>query len=848
MTALTGAIFAGSTNVTFTTSSGAPEPTPWGAAFGSAVGSNCTISNNLTNPYFYGGALNNYNTIGFDQVPDGSYVGYSQTLSSPLSYPLMVQEKIVVYNGASVSFSPITLSTASGDPFAGSNVQSTLAVTINSKNLNFPANPIYVVAQFKTISNTLPTNISPQITIPSTLISVQKNATFVVRLEMFSATNGLVSVLDSNSTNVITSQCITASGLPTTGFSYFGASTYSSGGNFRNFSGAISNISYSTSTVTAPVAVPTVTPATQTLCSNGAIQPFVAKSATASATYTWSDGTAGTSLSPAIAALNGTTIYTVTANACGAPSSTATASLTVNPAPTPIVLGSTFSICTGGSVLIQAVGSALNSNAWSPTTGLSSTSKGEVAAPTTSTTYTLTTTTTKTGCKSSTTVSVAVNPYPSPVAGTSTTVCSGKQVSLGSAGVAADSYSWSPSTGLSNVTISNPVLTSTATTTYTVTETTSAGCSKTSSVTITTNPTPAVPTISGVSSVCVGSIVELTASATGGTWSIADATKASITSSSAGNNVFVTGVAQTGATADAITYTESNSYGCSSSATLAMTVNDVIAPFVIDGPSLVCPGTTPSYTVAINNVPVTTNVAGVNYTWNIQNDGQIATYFPVNGSFQTQLSIPQSNSTNNFVLRCVGSNQCGNSTMATLPITINSGSNVPPVPAITCTGGTGCPNLTLTNAGSNSISWSSGETTTTINRTPATYYEVIYTNTSSGCTNYAWYSPEVVCTYQDVLYTKDEALKNTPVIPGRLPDDFKLNVYPNPSQGNIQFESNGYVGLGIIYDAMGNQIQTIQLTENSSHQEISLTGKVPGIYFLKLAGGAKQYSATFVVQ
>ena len=47
---------------------------------------------------------------------------------------------------------------------------------------------------------------------------------------------------------------------------------------------------------------------------------------------------------------------------------------------------------------------------------------------------------------------------------------------------------------------------------------------------------------------------------------------------------------------------------------------------------------------------------------------------------------------------------------------------------------------------------------------------------------------------------------------------------------------------------MGNQVQTIQLGENSSHQEISMEGKAPGIYFLKMVGGEKQYSATFIVQ
>ena len=124
-----------------------------------------------------------------------------------------------------------------------------------------------------------------------------------------------------------------------------------------------------------------------------------------------------------------------------------------------------------------------------------------------------------------------------------------------------------------------------------------------------------------------------------------------------------------------------------------------------------------------------------------------------------------------------------------------------------------------------------------------------YTNPTSGCTNYSYYSPEVVCTYKDAVYNPGTNVNSTYHVPtGLLPEDFNLSVYPNPSQGKIQFESNGYIGMGVIYDSMGNQVQTIPLGENSSHQEISLEGKAPGIYFLKMVGGAKHYSATFIIQ
>jgi len=75
------------------------------------------------------------------------------------------------------------------------------------------------------------------------------------------------------------------------------------------------------------------------------------------------------------------------------------------------------------------------------------------------------------------------------------------------------SYLWSPSTGLNSTTILNPISSVTTTTTYTITATNAAGCSSSASTTLTVNPTPAVPTVSGPSTVCGMATVTLTSSA-----------------------------------------------------------------------------------------------------------------------------------------------------------------------------------------------------------------------------------------------------------------------------------------------------------------------------------------------
>jgi len=81
---------------------------------------------------------------------------------------------------------------------------------------------------------------------------------------------------------------------------------------------------------------------------------------------------------------------------------------------------------------------------------------------------------------------------------TCTSNASGKQI--GVASEAGFTYSWSPATGLSNASISNPTANPSGTTTYTVTKTnTSSGCSNTDDVVVTVNTNaPDAPTFCAV--------------------------------------------------------------------------------------------------------------------------------------------------------------------------------------------------------------------------------------------------------------------------------------------------------------------------------------------------------------
>ncbi|MFN0200796.1 MAG: choice-of-anchor J domain-containing protein, partial [Bacteroidia bacterium] len=100
------------------------------------------------------------------------------------------------------------------------------------------------------------------------------------------------------------------------------------------------------------------------------------------------------------------------------------------------------------------------------------------------------------------TFSISFRSLPNAQAGTDKNICTGNSVTLGAANNASYSYSWFPTTGLSNPTISNPVATPANTnTTYTVTVSQTvpnAGglvCTKTDAVDVTLLPLPTAPTV-----------------------------------------------------------------------------------------------------------------------------------------------------------------------------------------------------------------------------------------------------------------------------------------------------------------------------------------------------------------
>jgi len=143
-------------------------------------------------------------------------------------------------------------------------------------------------------------------------------------------------------------------------------------------------------------------------------------------------------------------------------------------------------ICTNSSVRLNASGAV--SYAWSPTTGLSNPNiSNPIANPATTTTYTVVGTDAN-GCTNIDQMTVNVMESAGISAGNDVTICEGNIVQLNAVG--GSNYTWSPSTGLNNPNIANPVAIPTQTTTYVVTGASTNGCPAVDTVVINVSPKP----------------------------------------------------------------------------------------------------------------------------------------------------------------------------------------------------------------------------------------------------------------------------------------------------------------------------------------------------------------------
>jgi hypothetical protein len=288
------------------------------------------------------------------------------------------------------------------------------------------------------------------------------------------------------------------------------------------------------------------------------------------------------------------------------------------------------------------------------------------------------------------------------VVSNSVPICSGSSTAqltaISTGGAQPYTYNWSPSTGLSQSTISNPIANPSVTTTYGLTATDANGCTSTGSVTvivntvsITTNPNQPI---------CQGESQTLTAMG-GGTY---------LWSNSAVTSSIV--VSPTTTTVYSVTVTGTNS--CTATGQVTVSVNPP--------PAVTINGYTPprSYILCTGNSITLTGGGASNYIWSNGSAGSSITVSPTTSTFYTVTGTTRNGCSNTAVVQV--------SIMSLPSVTVSASAN--PI----CSGET----TTLTASGATTYSWNNGSITNaiTVSPTTTTTYSVTGSNLF-GCDNTA---------------------------------------------------------------------------------------------------------------
>ncbi|MCF8255950.1 MAG: PKD domain-containing protein [Flavobacteriales bacterium] len=456
-------------------------------------------------------------------------------------------------------------------------------------------------------------------------------------------------------------------------------------------------VSSVTTTSVVVNALPVIDAGTDVAVCEGGSTPLSASGAT---TYSWDpptglSATTGASVTATPAA---TTTYTVTGTSAGC-TGTDDVTVTVNPFPVVTVSPTTATVCAGTATTFTAGGAT--TYAWSPATGLSATTGTTVdAAPLASTTYTVTGT--SLGCSSDATFDITVNPSPTMPMSNDTTVCEGNPVTLTTGG--ADTYAWSPGTGLSATNTASVVATPASTTTYTVVGT-GLGCTTTRTVTITVNPYPSVSISPASFTMCVGENKDFTASgADSYVWSPALGISTTTDATVIADPVVSTTYEVVG-----------SSLGCNDTATLVLTVNP-IPVVILSNDTTICSGT---------SAPLTANGAN-SYVWSPATGLSATTGAAVLVSPMTTVTYTVTGTSLN----------CSSSEDVTVTVNQTPTVNVTPSATSYCDGDS----TTLVASGADTYAWTPATdlssptgTSVTANPTTTTVYTVV--GTTLGCTD-----------------------------------------------------------------------------------------------------------------
>lgn len=355
--------------------------------------------------------------------------------------------------------------------------------------------------------------------------------------------------------------------------------------------------------------------------------------------------------------------YTVTANnACG--SQNASVSVQVDTTITNLTSSATpnDTICTGGTLSLNASGTNVNSWSWAGPNGFSAATQNTSvpnATAAASGTYTVTATN---ACGSQTaTINALVNNTIAGLTATAATgvnICNGTNLTLNATGTNVNEYSWTGPNGFTsnqqNPTINNATVAASGV--YTVTGGNGCGnATATITIQIDTLIENVVAATSTGDTICAGSNINLTASGTNvNTWSwtgpngftsaLQNPTIAAATTAASGNYIL----------------TATNACGTAKDTVTVLVNATPLTPSAINGSATTCGNDTATY--SISSVPGATN-----YTWTLSGGGSI-----ISGQGTTSIDVSWGSASGTYTVSVTAANNCGGSTASTLTVNLQA--------------------------------------------------------------------------------------------------------------------------------------------------------------------------------
>jgi len=375
---------------------------------------------------------------------------------------------------------------------------------------------------------------------------------------------------------------------------------------------------------TGPAGTTSVTvnpiPAVPTAGSNSPVCSGSTLSLTAStisgATYAWTGPNSFSSASqnPTIVSITtaGSGNYSVTATVSGCTGPVGTVSVTINQTPAAPTASSNSPLCTGTTLSLTASTISGATYSWTgPNSFASASQNPTITSVTTAGSGNYSVTATVAGCTGTAgTVSVTISPPPAtPSAGSNNPVCTGYDLSLTANTIAGAIYNWTGPNGFSSGS-EDPVIsaiTTAAAGTYSVNVTVN-GCAGATGITsVTVNVAPASPTAGSNTPVCSGQTLNLTATATGVSYTWTGPNGFSSTS----QNPSIAAVTTAASGTYSVTATGANGCGSSPANTTSVTIIPTPTAPVVGSNSPACAG---------GNISLTaTTFAGATYIWNASN-------------------------------------------------------------------------------------------------------------------------------------------------------------------------------------------------------------------------------------